>query len=64
MEAKDENVNKLVDYMDSFMFRNHFCIVFELLGSNLYSDIKERAAKGDTQEVDMENLKWTIYQIL
>ena len=33
--------DRIVKYKDSFLFRNHYCFVFELLGKNLYQDIKE-----------------------
>jgi hypothetical protein len=31
--------NHVVKYIDSFTFRNHPCIVFELLGQNLFKAV-------------------------
>jgi hypothetical protein len=38
--------DRIVKYKDSFLFRNHYCFVFELLGKNLYQDMKEGGHKG------------------
>ena len=35
------NKEKIVKFVESFLFRNHYCFVFELLGKNLYYDIKD-----------------------
>ena len=35
-----------MNYIDHFLFRNHYCFVFELLGKNLYYDLKEGCYKG------------------
>lgn len=37
---------RIVKYKDSFLFRNHYCFVFELLGKNIYYDLKESGYKG------------------
>mmetsp|Transcript_22528 Transcript_22528/g.21684 ORF Transcript_22528/g.21684 Transcript_22528/m.21684 type:complete len:355 (-) Transcript_22528:344-1408(-) len=47
LESKEEQwVNqfkeRVVEFKDSFFFRNHFCLVFEILGKNLYSDLKNK----------------------
>ena len=35
-KASPENTNFIIQQFESFEFRGHFCIVFELLGANLY----------------------------
>jgi dual specificity tyrosine-phosphorylation-regulated kinase 2/3/4 len=34
--------DRVVKMKESFYFRNHYCMVFELLDKNLYSDMKEK----------------------
>jgi dual specificity tyrosine-phosphorylation-regulated kinase 2/3/4 len=34
--------NRTVTFFESFLFRSHYCLVFELLGRNVYSLLKER----------------------
>lgn len=38
--------NYVVQVLESFHFRNHYCIVFELLSINLYDFIKANHFKG------------------
>lgn len=33
--------DRIVKYKDHFLFRNHYCFVFELLGKNLFSEMKD-----------------------
>ena len=35
--------NRVVEFRDSFFFRNHYCIIFEVLGKNLLTDLKEQS---------------------
>ena len=41
-----DNMNNVVHMKDSFMFRTHACIVFELLSHNLYDEIKRNQFRG------------------
>jgi hypothetical protein len=45
-ESLSQYKKHIVEYIDSFLFRNHYCFVFELLGKNLYLDLKEGGYKG------------------
>jgi hypothetical protein len=38
--------DRIVKYKESFLFRNHYCFVFELLGKNLYADMRENNFSG------------------
>ena len=51
----------IVSYIDHFLFRNHYCFVFELLGKNLYFDLKEGGYKGFEIK---SKLKPIVFQIL
>ena len=42
----DENGNRIVKMFDHFMYCDHLCIAFELLGTNLYQYIKENRNVG------------------
>ncbi|KAJ3346745.1 Dual specificity tyrosine-phosphorylation-regulated kinase [Entophlyctis luteolus] len=41
-----DNTHNLVHMLDSFYFRGHLCIVFELLGINLYEWVKSGGFRG------------------
>ena len=43
---KGSNCPRVVSMLDSFKFRNHICIVFELLSKNLYSVLKANKFNG------------------
>eukprot|EP00158_Paraphelidium_tribonemae_P007829 Partr_v1_DN28372_c0_g1_i2_m78822 putative dual-specificity tyrosine-(Y)-phosphorylation regulated kinase len=45
-ENVDEGQNHLVTLLDSFFFRRHLCLVFELLSVNLYELIKQNQFRG------------------
>lgn len=45
-ESLDVFKEHIVQYIDFFLFRNHYCFVFELLGKNLYQDLKEGGYRG------------------
>ena len=50
--------DKIVKIKEIFYFRNHYCMVFEMLGRNLYFDMKEQQFQGyQTQN----KLKSTIF---
>lgn len=42
----NQNRCHIVQMLDSFNFRNHYCITFELLSINLYEFIKANQFKG------------------
>ena len=44
-QDRDNNMN-IVHLLDSFMFRNHMCMTFELLSINLYELIKKNRFQG------------------
>lgn len=47
IKTNDENHDKnIVRTLGHFYFRNHLCIVFELLSMNLYEFIKKNDFKG------------------
>ncbi|KAJ3236962.1 Dual specificity tyrosine-phosphorylation-regulated kinase [Chytriomyces hyalinus] len=41
-----DNTNNLVHMLDSFYFRGHLCITFELLGTNLYEWVRSGGFRG------------------
>lgn len=45
-ERDVENTSNIVHMLDSFYFRNHLCITFELLSINLYEFIKNNNFRG------------------
>ncbi len=51
----------IVHYIDNFLFRNHYCFVVELLGKNLYADLKENGYKGFELK---SKLRHVIFQIV
>ena len=46
LQNDKKNQFSLVHIRKSFMFRNHFCLVFELLGPNLYTLLKSSNLQG------------------
>nr|XP_021526775.1 dual specificity tyrosine-phosphorylation-regulated kinase 4-like isoform X1 [Aotus nancymaae] len=53
LRRKDkDNTCNVVHTKDFFYFRNHFCITFELLGSNLYELMKNNSFQGFSLSVD------------
>lgn len=46
LQNDKKNQFGLVHIRKSFVFRNHFCLVFELLGQNLYSVLKSQNFRG------------------
>ena len=61
IKNKDEkNVSNIVVIKEHFMFRNHLCIIFELLSLNLYEYLKER----NFRVLDMLTIKNYSLQIL
>ncbi|KAJ3405574.1 Dual specificity tyrosine-phosphorylation-regulated kinase [Chytriomyces hyalinus] len=55
-----DNTNNLVHMLDSFYFRGHLCITFELLGTNLYEWVRSGGFRG----IHMGVLKTMAVQIL
>lgn len=49
---------RIVEYYDHFLFRNHYCFVFELLGKNLYADLKEGGFKGFDLQTKLRPLSY------
>ena len=45
-ESDPDNVERVVKLRDYFVFRNHLCIVFELLSASLFDLLKENQFKG------------------
>lgn len=48
--ADTQDATNIVRMLSHFVFRSHLCIVFELLGHNLYESIKKNAFKGFSTE--------------
>jgi dual specificity tyrosine-phosphorylation-regulated kinase 2/3/4 len=51
----------IVHYIDNFLFRNHYCFVVELLGKNLYAELKENGYQGFDLKSKLRNV---IFQIV
>lgn len=49
-QDKDDTMN-IIHMFDSFTFRNHMCITFELLGINLYELIKKNKFQGFSMQL-------------
>ena len=49
--GKDRDKYGIVKMFDSFYFRRHFCIVFELLDINLYRYIKQPGFRGMNKDL-------------
>lgn len=60
LSTSHNSESRIVKLKDSLFFRNHYCIVFELLGSNLYNDIKETNFQG----MPIDKVKNIIKQIV
>jgi dual specificity tyrosine-phosphorylation-regulated kinase 2/3/4 len=59
-EADKKNRYNVVHLKDSLVFRNHSCIVFEILGCSLYDTLKTNNFKG----INIRYIKRYAYQIL
>ncbi|KAH8856450.1 Dual specificity tyrosine-phosphorylation-regulated kinase 4, partial [Schistosoma japonicum] len=47
-KADHKNTHNIIHIRDHFTFRNHLCIVFDLLGSNLYDLLRKNDFRGFT----------------
>ncbi|CAI2732731.1 unnamed protein product [Schistosoma spindalis] len=47
-KADHKNIHNIIHIRDHFTFRNHLCIVFDLLGSNLYDLLRKNDFRGFT----------------
>ncbi|CAH8601122.1 unnamed protein product [Schistosoma intercalatum] len=47
-KADYKNIHNIIHIRDHFTFRNHLCIVFDLLGSNLYDLLRKNDFRGFT----------------
>ena len=45
-DSSDSGSTSMVDLLCYFMYQSHLCLVFELLGSNLYEVLKKRQFRG------------------
>lgn len=53
---------RVVEYYDHFLFRNHYCFVLELLAKTLYSDLKEGGFKGFDLKTKLRPLAYQLIQ--
>lgn len=57
--VKDDQHSPIVSMKDAFEYQNHLCVVFEILGLNLYELIKANEYKG----LSMNLLKIVLKQV-
>lgn len=50
-QLKRQNSQSIVAINDSFLFRNHLCISFEMLSMNLYEFVKSNGFRGENKHV-------------
>jgi len=62
MDKKDENADEhMVNLLSYFMYKSHLCLVFELLGLNLYELLKRRQFRGLPISVVRQLVKQAIH---
>ncbi len=62
MDKKDENAEEhMVNLLSYFMYKSHLCLVFELLGLNLYELLKRRQFRGLPISVVRQLVKQAIH---